>query len=219
MRLDLPKRRSVARPRGRHLTGLARLASSSSRRRRPDARSRPARGSRPRRPPRAPPRGSRRRWPPRGSARPARSGVARFVRARHWAPSTSTTPSGSTATTASPSSPTIQSRPMVGVAKRVRTIDGMPTMNASSTPTMPTASVSHPMRNSVNRNHDADDEGDDAGAGPEAGHAGLHVDGEAEDRRQQERDRPRPVREGEHAVAPEHDADRRRPARPRRRRR
>ena len=39
-----------------------------------------------------------------------------------------TTPSGSTAAPASPSSPTIQSRPIVGVENRVRTIDGMPTI-------------------------------------------------------------------------------------------
>ena len=47
---------------------------------------------------------------------------------------TLTTPSGSTASTTSPSSPIIHSRPIVGVANRVRTIDGMPTTNASIDP-------------------------------------------------------------------------------------
>ena len=38
---------------------------------------------------------------------------------------------------ASPSSPIIHSRPIVGVAKRARTIDGMPTMKARSDPADP----------------------------------------------------------------------------------
>ena len=38
---------------------------------------------------------------------------------------------------------------MVGVAKRVRTIDGMPTMNVSITPPMPTISVIQPRRMSL----------------------------------------------------------------------
>ena len=38
---------------------------------------------------------------------------------------------------------------MVGVAKRVRTIDGMPTMNVSIVPPMPTSSVIQPSRSDV----------------------------------------------------------------------
>src|SRR5690349_16790864 len=48
------------------------------------------------------------------------------------------------AVTARPISPTIHSRPIVGVEKRVRTIDGMPERNASSTPTTPAPNAIHP---------------------------------------------------------------------------
>jgi hypothetical protein len=64
-------------------------------------------------------------------------GVARLVRARHFAPRMSTTPSGETLVMASPSSPIIHSRPMVGVEKRVRTMAGMPPIMASEVPPMP----------------------------------------------------------------------------------
>src|SRR5262249_20983094 len=53
-----------------------------------------------------------------------------------------TTPSGSTDVTATPSEPTSQSRPIVGVAKRVRVIDGIPTMNASIVPPIPAIRLS-----------------------------------------------------------------------------
>src|SRR6059058_2024218 len=59
---------------------------------------------------------------------PAEMGVARLVRARHWAPRISTVPSGLTSASAMPISPTIDSRPMVGVEKRARTMAGMPAM-------------------------------------------------------------------------------------------
>src|SRR6478735_2413533 len=77
---------------------------------------------------------------------PTATGVARLVRARHLASRTLTTPSGSTASITSPSSPIIHSRPIVGVANRVRTIEGMPTTNVSSTPPMPASSVIHDGR-------------------------------------------------------------------------
>src|SRR5687768_8511886 len=94
---------------------------------------------------------------------PAVMGVARLVRARHGAPRTSTVPSGATSTRAAPTSPTIDSRPIVGVANRARTIDGMPaTMNRATpattrtrtnhdddtpsySPTVPTANDTVPM--------------------------------------------------------------------------
>src|SRR5207248_11001866 len=56
---------------------------------------------------------------------PGATGVARLVRARHRASRTRTMPSGWRAAVASPSSPTIDSRPTVGVEKRARTTDGM----------------------------------------------------------------------------------------------
>ena len=77
------------------------------------------------------------------TASPAGTGVARLVRARHGAPLISTTPSGSTAVTAEPSSPTIQPRPMVGVEKRVRTMAGMSPITKINMPTKPTSSVIH----------------------------------------------------------------------------
>ena len=73
--------------------------------------------------------------------------MARLVRARHRAPRTRTTPSGDTLVTASPSSPIIHSRPMVGVEKRVRTMAGMPATMASDMPTMPTSRVIHDSSN------------------------------------------------------------------------
>ena len=74
------------------------------------------------------------------------SGVARFVRACHFAPSTNTVPSGFTAPTATPTVPRRFSRPIVGVAKRVRTIEGIPTMNDNATLMMHTESDSQPGR-------------------------------------------------------------------------
>ena len=59
------------------------------------------------------------------------------------------------ATPVTPSSPIIHSRPIVGVAKRARTIDGMPTMKARATPPMPASNVIHDGRSPSNRNHDA----------------------------------------------------------------
>ena len=70
-------------------------------------------------------------------------GVARLVKARHWASRICTTPSGDTGVTARPSSPTIHSRPMVGVENRVRTIDGIPATKARPTPMKATSSVIH----------------------------------------------------------------------------
>jgi hypothetical protein len=90
---------------------------------------------------------------------PALMSRARLVRARQREAPTCTTPSGSTSTSAEPSSPIIHSRPIVGVAKRVRTIDGMPLKNVIAAPTMPTTSVSHDGRSTCpsaepNMNHD-----------------------------------------------------------------
>jgi hypothetical protein len=53
-------------------------------------------------------------------------------------------PSGFTAATATPSSPIIDSRPMVGVEKRARIIPAMPATMRSGTPTTPTMSGSQP---------------------------------------------------------------------------
>ena len=87
-----------------------------------------------RRPPRAPPRASGRRSPPTRTASPPAIGVARLVRARHSAPRTLTVPSGSTSAAAAPFSPIIDSRPMVGVEKRARTMPAMPATMNSGTP-------------------------------------------------------------------------------------
>ena len=59
-------------------------------------------------------------------------GVARLVRARQRAPCTVTSPSGEISVVAIPSKPINHSRPIVGVANRVRTIDGIPTMKANA---------------------------------------------------------------------------------------
>ncbi len=48
-----------------------------------------------------------------------------------------------------PDWPIIHSRPIVGVANRVRTIDGMPTMNVRVMPPIPASSASHDGRNEV----------------------------------------------------------------------
>ena len=84
---------------------------------------------------------------------------------------------------------------MVGVAKRVRTIDGMPLKNVIAAPTMPTTSVSHDGRNDCpsavpNRNHEARIRLAIPTPGPEPGDADLHVDGEREHREQQQGDGP-----------------------------
>ena len=55
-----------------------------------------------------------------------------------------------------PVSPTRLSRPIVGVAKRVRVIDGIPTVYVRAIPTMQTSIVSHPGRSvtpSTDRNN------------------------------------------------------------------
>ena len=68
-------------------------------------------------------------------------------------------PSGLMSASAVPIWPIIHSRPTVGVAKRVRTMDGMPTMKVSVMPPTPAMSVIHDGRNdapstSRNSNHD-----------------------------------------------------------------
>ena len=55
-------------------------------------------------------------------------------------------PSGFTSLTAMPSVPINHSRPIVGVAKRVRTMLGIPTINASAIMAIPETSVIHDMR-------------------------------------------------------------------------
>ena len=107
---------------------------------------------------------------------------------------TLTTPSGSTSSTTSPSSPIIHSRPIVGVAKRVRTIDGIPTTKARIVPPMPASSVIHdgrsvtPGRSSNSSRLPIDGE-HDADTGPQARHPDLDVDGEGQ-HRQHEQGRP-----------------------------
>jgi len=76
-------------------------------------------------------------------------GVALLVRARHAASWTRTVPSGEMSSIATPWAPTIQSRPIVGVPKRVRVIDGMPTMYVNAAPPMPTSRVIHDGRSEV----------------------------------------------------------------------
>jgi hypothetical protein len=66
---------------------------------------------------------------------PAGSGVARLVRARHLRLAHLRHAVGVDGADRNAREPIIHSRPMVGVAKRVRTIDGMPTTKVSSTPT------------------------------------------------------------------------------------
>src|SRR2546425_7750768 len=72
---------------------------------------------------------------------PTAIGVARLVRARHGAPRTTTVPSGLIAVRASPSSPIIHSRPIVGVENRVRTMAGIPAIIATVTPSTPATRV------------------------------------------------------------------------------
>ena len=76
---------------------------------------------------------------------------------------------------------------MVGVAKRVRTIDGIPTMNVSITP--PTATIKRdPSEPKIVAGDGsvqvprADDEQDDADPCPCSGDTDLHVDREGEHR-------------------------------------
>ena len=68
--------------------------------------------------------------------------MARLVLARQGAPRTSTVPSGSMAAKATPISPIIDSRPMVGVENRARTMAGMPAIMNSAVPITPTAMAS-----------------------------------------------------------------------------
>ena len=96
--------------------------------------------------------------------------------------------------------PIIHSRPMVGVANRVRTIDGMPTMNVSTMPPIPASSASHDGRNVVpgngsKRNRLATATRKMPDPGPEAGDAHLHVDGEGEHRHHDHGERPRAGRQ------------------------
>ena len=72
--------------------------------------------------------------------------MARFVRARHEPSCTRTVPPGASSSSATPCAPIIHSRPMVGVAKRVRVIDGIPTINVSAKPPIPTNNVIHEGR-------------------------------------------------------------------------
>src|SRR5579862_1398016 len=74
---------------------------------------------------------------------PGLIGVARLVRARHGAPRTCTVPSGSTPDSATPISPIIDSRPMVGVLNRVRTMAGIPLIMNSSRSTPRTITTHH----------------------------------------------------------------------------
>ena len=78
--------------------------------------------------------------------------------------------------------PIIHSRPMVGVAKRVRTIDGMPTMNVSAMPPIPASRVIHDGRRCPSRNeHDRSErEGEQPDSGPEPRYPDLDIDGERE---------------------------------------
>ena len=92
---------------------------------------------------------------------------------------------------------------MVGVANRVRTIDGMPTMNASTMPPMPASSVIHDGRSvtpgqRLEQQQAADDVSTMPTAGPEPRHADLDVDGEREHRRDEQR---RPPTAGSAATA------------------
>ncbi len=126
---------------------------------------------------------------------PAAIGVARFVRARHVAEFTSTSPSGAIASIAVPSRPIIHSRPIVGVANLVRTIDGMPTMNVRLIPPMPAMSASHEGRIDEpgigsNRNQLPMTVKHDAHTGPEARYSHLHVDREGEHRQHDHHDGP-----------------------------
>ncbi len=72
-------------------------------------------------------------------------GVARLVRADHSASRTRTTPSGAVSAMASPISPIIDSRPMVGVENRLRTVAGRPANISTTMPDTPATRGSHPM--------------------------------------------------------------------------
>ena len=89
-----------------------------------------------------------------------RSGVARLVRARHRRPGRARRRRATTLVTASPSSPIIHSRPMVGVEKRVRTMAGMPATMNSEMPTMPTSRVIHDRLEPVVEEQRPDDQRD-----------------------------------------------------------
>ena len=73
-------------------------------------------------------------------------GVARLVRARHGAPRIWTAPSGLTSPMAVPISPIIDSRPMVGVEKRDRTMTGSPAIMARGRPNRPVRRASQGRR-------------------------------------------------------------------------
>ena len=106
----------------------------------------PARGSPGPRPRAARPRAPGPRPPRPCTGSPAWIGVARLVRARQRAPRISTTPSGSTATSAVPSSPIMPSRPTVGVEKRDRIIAVMPPSMNNTVPPITTRNTHHAGR-------------------------------------------------------------------------
>ena len=104
---------------------------------------------------------------------------------------------------------------MVGVANRVRTIDGMPTMKVSSTPAIddeqrdPTEPQVVAGERFVEEPR-AEHEQGDAHAGPEPWDAHLHVDREGEHRQHQQHDGPGAGGQRRQAVAAEdgeHRAD------------
>ena len=123
----------------------------------------------------------------------------RLVRACQGAPRRVTMPSGSTASTTSPTSPIIHSRPIVGVENRVDHV-GMPPSMANSTPMIPTSSGSQPIEWSGKRKIDPMINAD-ADAAPELLDAGLHVDGEPDERDDEQGDGPPAGLEHVEAVA------------------
>ena len=171
-----------------------------------------ARGSRARRPPRARPRARCPRPRRRAPRRPRAIGVARFVRARHSASRTRTTPSGSTSTSATPISPISSSRPIVGVEKRdsdhcrhARQHEQQACAPHTSTSThhagSSAAAPSYSQIDPATSARAADER-------PRPEPAGLHVDREAEHAEQQQPDRPRRDREMREAEARADERDR-----------
>ena len=85
---------------------------------------------------------------------PAGMGVARLVRAFQVAPRTSTVPFGPISSTAIPVSPMIHSRPMVGVANRVRIMAGIPPAIPTMVTRTPATRLSHDRGVPSKRNSD-----------------------------------------------------------------
>ena len=75
-----------------------------------------------------------------------------MVVARQTASRTDTVPLGERRSTACPVSPTIHSRPMVGVENRVRTMAGIPPTIPIPVPTTPTPKVIHESDTPSKRN-------------------------------------------------------------------